>query len=333
MSTTLCLNNQGIAIRITSDDEEILSWIAFDFSAFLVPCCERPRIDFIVHRQAPPFDELPPMDEVMRTSSFVCFQKDDMRYVSYQRTVLVAYDYSLRRAHVYGADSAALYEKLYTIIISRLGEELDRMGLHRLHALGVSIGGRATLLMFPSGGGKSTTALSLLKHTSAMLLSEDSPLIDRKGMVHPFPFRLGITNGEGADEIPAAFLRQAPNGLRRKTLVNVAYFADKLERIPVKAGTLLIGKWTTAPEPRAEPAGLWMTWKTLVRDGVFGLGLPQLIEYFLTARVRDVAAKGMIGASRLYAVTRLLFGTRKYVVYLAADREKNLELIDNLLRG
>ena len=45
--------------------------------------------------------------------------------------------------------------------------------------------------MLPSGGGKSTLALRALRDEGT-LLSEDSPLLDRRGRLHPFPLRIGI---------------------------------------------------------------------------------------------------------------------------------------------
>ena len=56
--------------------------------------------------------------------------------------------------------------------------------------------------MLPSGGGKSTLALRALQEPGIGLISEDSPLLDRRGRLHPFPLRIGV-NETDADRAAA----------------------------------------------------------------------------------------------------------------------------------
>ena len=51
-------------------------------------------------------------------------------------------------------------EIVYLTILSRVSEKLDRMGIHRVHALGLEQRGRGVLVMLPSGGGKSAPFLT-----------------------------------------------------------------------------------------------------------------------------------------------------------------------------
>jgi len=99
-----------------------------------------------------------------------------------------------------------LQEIAYLFILSTVGRYLDSQGIHRVHALGVSYQNRGILLLLPCGGGKSTMALELMRRLGFSLLAEDTPLIDRRGRILPFPLRLGI-RPEQETEIPAQYFR------------------------------------------------------------------------------------------------------------------------------
>jgi hypothetical protein len=78
-------------------------------------------------------------------------------------------------------------QRHYYLIIVISGEQLDAQGLHRFHAVGISYRGLAFLVSMPPNGGKSTLAMSLLDDPEFLLISEDTPLIDLRGRIHPFP--------------------------------------------------------------------------------------------------------------------------------------------------
>jgi len=61
---------------------------------------------------------------------------------------------------------------------------------------------KSIIVLLPSGGGKSTIALRILKENDFKLLSEDSPLVDKRGDVYPFPLRIGIMEGEAEEKLP-----------------------------------------------------------------------------------------------------------------------------------
>src|SRR5205823_358414 len=112
---------------------------------------------------------------------------------------------------------------------------------HRVHALGVSFRERGILLLLPSGGGKSTMALELLRRPGFRLLGEDTPLVDRRGRLLPFPLRLGVRAGQDPG-IPAEHLRTVQRmEFGPKTLIDIDYFADRLGDA-VEPGLILIGE-------------------------------------------------------------------------------------------
>jgi hypothetical protein len=64
---------------------------------------------------------------------------------------------------------------------------------------------------------------------------------------------------------------------------------------------------------------------------VFGLGLPQVLEYFLRARASDLLSKGSIAASRLLAALRLLSKTDCYRLVLGRDLAGAADAVESVL--
>ena len=72
--------------------------------------------------------------------------------------------------------------------------------MHRIHALGISHNDEGILCILPQGGGKTTLGLSLLKkYDDVKLLSDDTVLISRDGMLIPFPVRIGLCEEDKID--------------------------------------------------------------------------------------------------------------------------------------
>ena len=273
----------GITARIECADPQILSWFEFDFRTFLTPEVAGPtHVRLIVQVEPPPQSAIPALDEVMHTPNFVCFERGDVRYVDYQGKALAIYDYEHDSGQIYCADPSLAYERLYLTLLSRIGEKLDYEGLHRVHSLGIVYQDFGCLFLIPQGGGKTTLAMSLLSHPQVKLLSEDTPFIDRQGRVFPFPFRLGVTNGEHTEPIPERFKRIAERKFGGyKVLIDLEFFRDKIASNVVRNKYLFCGRRTSGPSPRMVAIGKASALRYLTRDCVFGLGLPQVIEFFL----------------------------------------------------
>jgi len=268
----------------------------------------------------------------MHTPNFVCFERGPVRYVDYQGKALAVYDYEHESGQIYCDDPQVAYEKLYLTVLSRIGEKLDYEGLHRVHSLGIAYRDFGCLFLIPQGGGKTTLALSLLATPEVKLLSEDTPFINARGEVFPFPFRLGVTNGENADSIPDRFKRVVGRKFGGyKVLVDLEFFGDKVAATAVRNKYLFCGRWTTAPSPRMVAIGKAAALRYLMRDCVFGLGLPQVIEFFLQSGLKSCVKKAFIAASRLLASLAVVSSSRSYQLYLCQDRAKNAEMIISFL--
>jgi len=157
------------------------------------------------------------------------------------------------------------------------------------------------------------------------LMSDDTPVISQNGDIVPFLFRLGIENSSAVEAIPSRFKREASYGNKHKTLIDVRYFEEQTQRLPVKPKSLFIGFWTTSNSPQLVKAGWFTAMMFLLRDCVIGCGIPQVAEIFL--RKEDVQKKIGYAFSRLRAITRVAGRCRCYKLFLCNDPEKNAELV------
>jgi hypothetical protein len=231
---------------------------------------------------------------------------------------------------VYGMDDDLLHEIAYLFFLSTVGEHLDGRGIHRIHALGLSYHGHGILLLLPSGGGKSTLALDLLRRPGFLLLGEDTPLIDRRGWILPFPLRLGIRADQSTD-IPAQHLRT----MRRmefepKTLIDLDYIEGRIgAAAPPKL--ILVGKRYLGNVSEILPLARHRLMRSLVSNMVVGLGVYQGLEFLLERSVSELAGKVGLASSRLYNALRLLQRTSGHRFRMGRSTELNSQTLADFI--
>ena len=351
----------GTSVLVSSSNNEIHRWLRFDFSYFIEdspqanPCWKlrqdlsacgnmkhqsassvdlSPFISIKVHSEPAPENLIPPLVESMHSPEYVCYDDGPVRYVDYYGRAYVVFDYSRENARMYSLDTAFLYEKLYLLILARVGEKMDRQGIHRVHALAVSYREKATLFLMPTRGGKSTLALSLLEEPDFKLLSEDTPLVNHQGQVLPFPLKLALSRKQIPQEVPAELLREFPRDKwGTKVLLHLDYFKSKIELSKKEIGFLMVGKWLHDKNPKIEPISRLSAFATLLRDCVFGLGLPQIVEYFLRSNKKDLFNKGFIAFWRIYACLILVFKAPAYRLLLSPDINANKKMLKEFYAG
>lgn len=221
-------------------------------------------------------------------------------------------------------------EAVYLFLLSRIGRHLDRRGLARLHALAVSSPTAALALLLPSGGGKSTIALRALRDPAVRLLSEESPLLDRRGRLHPFPLRLGL--GErAAAEVPYPVRRVERMEHPPQLLVDVGAYAARVERSPRALTDLVIGRRSLGTVPRLERLPRRAAAGALLRECIVGVGLYQGLEFMLQRGVAGAAGHGRAAATRTACCGRALRDARVWRLTLGRDIDRNWELLRSLL--
>jgi hypothetical protein len=275
----------------------------------------------------PPYERIPEgTTPLVRTKDAVVYQHRGVRYYDSGGKALVIYDLRHGHAEVHSLDRDLLREKCYLLVMTRVGEELDRRGLHRIHAMGVVHGGHAVLCLMPSGAGKTTLALSLLERRDFSLLSEEVPLVSRGGRLHAFPIRIGVVEGTPL-AVPSRFLHRFRRSRRGpKVLIDTRYYADRIADV-AEPGMVLVGRRVGPGEAGVAPLSRLRGLAALMRFCVAGSGLPELLEYLLRLDLGCVGRRLLILWSRFLASVALVRRSAVYEIRLGPDHEVNAALV------
>jgi hypothetical protein len=315
----------GFRFSVHGSAEAAVDGICEDFRYF-TSGAGRDHTTVELLRERPPFDAAPPGEAVIYTPRNVVYRAEGKRYIDYHGRGLGILDEAASSLKLYSEDAELLYEAAYLFLLSRIGQALDQRGLHRLHALGVEVNGRAVLVLLPMGGGKSTLALHLMNLPGVRLLSDDSPWIDRTGRALAYPLRIGLLPGS-EQSIPAQHRRTIQRmEFGPKHLVNFSYFQDRVCG-QAEPGAVFIGARTLLPDCRIEEIGLAAALRPMIANGVIGLGLFQGLEFILQSSARELFQKTGLGFSRMRNCWQLLRRSRIYRVHLGRDAELNARTV------
>lgn len=228
------------------------------------------------------------------------------RFFDYGGRASAVYDFSLESGVVWSSERDALRELGYLFLQSRLGWELDRRGLHRVHALAVERDGRAGLLVLPSAGGKSTTALELARRPGWRLLGDDHPLIDAAtGDVLAFHGRPGL-RGPAPSWARAEHLSEFRRRVHgSKSLLDLAALEGRLAERG-RIAWVAVGTTPSGSAGSLRELGRAGVSAALAAPLVVGAGLPQVFELLWPgARLGAWAELVSVGARRTAAALRL----------------------------
>jgi len=326
----------GLRLEVEGDWPAVIQDLAQDFAWFRRPDpADGPAqgahvVVTVARRPADPerFGRIP---QSFITTRNVVYQSGSETIIDYSGAVIAVYDRARDRFHVEGEDQDLVHEATYLFLLSRIGRHIDASGRMRIHALGLSGRQGAVLVLLPSGGGKTTLALRARSAPGVRLLSEDTPILDRRGNVHPFPLRMGV-NERDRHLLPE-------DGVRRierleygpKLLVSIDALGDCIESQPQPLRHLVIGRRWLAGGGALTPVSRRSLIGPLVRDGVIGLGVAQMIEYVLREGARDFLRQGGVAASRAACCTRAITGASTWRLELARDLDQNWEALTTLL--
>jgi hypothetical protein len=328
LSDALRLDVHGIRVEVRADDPDLLGAVTADFSLLAAAApAEPPHLRLDLFGGPPPPGALPSgARRVFRTKdAVVCRAGAVQAYVSPGRS-LVVHDFARERGRLFGPDRDLLLEKTYLLLMSRLGALLDDRGLHRVHAMGVVVGGRAVLCLLPMGGGKTTLALSLMEAPGVTLLSEEVPLVSHDGRLHAFPIRLGLAGPPPANVPPELVrpFRRSRHG--PKTLVDARLFAGRIAP-SADPGLLLVGRRNARPGPAARPLATAAAMRALVPSCLLGRQLPELREYAVPLRAGPAWRAAAALGGRARACRALAVRSRAYDLELGSDRSANAALV------
>lgn len=328
------LNVHGVIARVECADAEIAARLADDFSQFhSTGPAAAPAVELALIREEPRYEGLPPIRASIHTPRNVCYDAGDLTYIDYFGKALAVYQRSRQRVEVRSTRPQLLHEIGYLTLLSRLSERLERRGLHRVHALAVAKSGRSAIVLLPSTGGKTTLALHFLQSGDGWrLVSEDSPLVDRRGRLYPMPLRLGVM----ADE-PPPFPPQFVTYFERmefgpKYLVSLRAFPGSIETQVTVPAWVFIGRRTLGKGCRISPVSRRAGFRALTSDMIVGLGLYQGLEFLLRRSTLDLLAHTRLVAGRTRAAIALLRRSRVYEIELGRDTDLNARTLSSFLR-
>jgi hypothetical protein len=333
-STTLDV--YGLRIRVGGAWPEVIESLRLDFAWFVDgpgrDGAAASDVEVEVRHGAPDFDAFGSVPAAFVTPRNVVYELGDRKVVEYFGRALSVMDRTSGRLTVQGEDRQLVHEAAYHYIVSRVGEHLDARGLTRLHALGLAGADGAVAVMLPSGGGKSTLVLRALRDERVRLLSEDTPLLDRRGMLHPFPLRIGV-NATDAAELPEGAVRRIERmEFHPKLAVELEAFGDRIERAPHPLRHLVIGHRTLGREAQLRPAVRRAAIGPLLREAIVGVGVYQGMEFVLQRGMRDTFGKLDVAARRAACCAAALRHARIWHLTVGRDRERNWAELEPLLR-
>ena len=332
-------NFHGVVVRLHAADDQLLRRLRIDYGYFLVEpaaadATGEAHLTVTAHRKTPDYDSLPALRATIYSPRNICYTQDTTTYIDYFGKALSVYDRAAKRIDIYSDDLHLLHETVFMTFLSRVGELLERRKMHRVHGLCFEKDGRAFIFMAPSGCGKTTLGMALMKRNLPLkLVSEDSPLLDRHGQVLPFPLRLGIIGErpEGVADEHVTQLNRTEG--EAKHLIAVEALGEKVATGPSRPRLLLIGDRSLGKTCVIERVGFFKGLRAMLRHLVVGVGIYQGVEFLLRTSVLDLVRMMGLFFSRLRRGVSALRQSAIYVVYLGRDRDENTDAVVKLLEA
>jgi hypothetical protein len=328
------LDVYGLGIAVGGDWPEVVDQVRLDFAWFELPAAPAPPVadvEIRIEHRAPDFDALGDGVASFVTPRNVVYQDGERTIVDYFGRAVTVVDRAAGRVVVQGEDEHLVHEAAYHFLLSRIGEHLEARGLTRLHALGMSGGQGAVAVMLPSGGGKSTLALRALREEGVRLLSEDSPLIDRRGNAHPFPLRIAVNPTDAATLPDGTVRRMDRMEFHPKLVLDLEAFSDRVESRPQPLRHLVIGRRSLGTDASLEPVSRRSAVSTLIREAIVGVGIYQGMEFVLQHGMRDVVGKVGVAANRTTCCAGVLARARVWRLTVGRDHARNWDALAPLL--
>src|SRR5215208_3807957 len=314
---------------------EVVEQVRRDFAWFESPerdLSEQPVEAVIVAEKGDPdYSRFGPLPASFVTPRNVVYQHGQSTVIDYFGEAISVFDRRARRLVVRGRNVDLVHEAIYHFVLSQASAALEARGLVRLHSLALVGKDGAVAIMLPSGGGKSTLALRGLQDKGVRLLSEDSPLMDRRGRLYPFPLRIAVNVGD-AESLPAGQTRLLQRmEFHPKLALDVEAFAHRVAEGSVQASHLVIGRRTLGTEATIERVARREALGALLREAVVGVGLYQGMEFVLQHGPRDVFGQVRPGAIRAACCAGLLRRVAVWRLTLARDPGRNWRALQPLL--
>lgn len=327
----LYLNFNDHIILVSSNEESIIGKLREEFHYFVQTQADSVQTTIDIFHESSP--ELPSMVAKKILETCTVYSIGPRQYVDYRGKALTVQDRMEDTIRIYSLDDDRLYEIAFLAIHSILGQELDKKGMCRIHALGVSLGKINAIIMLPSKGGKSTLLSHLLENPDIKIISDDMPLIDLNGRAHPFPSKISVE--EKPQDGPLSKLQWTEfkrTQYPAKWTAGLSQLKDKIETQNLHQKTLLVtGLRLSQGQSILTPVSKWKMLSPLMEHMIMGFGLPQVLEMFLKFNFTDIFKLIFHGFIRTICALQLLRRSRCFYFYMGPDRAYNAQLLLDLM--
>lgn len=313
-------------ILVEGTQESLIQKLKNEFH-FFVSLESVPHFTIDLKQENP--DRIPTLVAHKILENAVIYQMGTRQYVDYFGEALTVWDSVDEKITIQTLNEDRLFELAYLAIHSVIGQLLDRKGITRLHALAISIGKVNGVVMLPSKGGKSTLLTHLLENPEVKIISDDMPLVDHEGNIHPFPSKLGLDNiPENGVLSKLTWHKFSRAHYPPKWTASLAELKERIDADSFQNKTILIAGYRLSQgESLMTPVSKWKMIPPLIEHMIVGMGLPQVVELFLKFNFSDLLKMLIHGFIRSFCAFQLLRKSKCYHFYLGPDKAYNAQLL------
>ena len=329
MQLELIFNHHTILVR--ADEGPMLEKLRDEFHYFLGSPV--PGTKTLIKLQLGSLPAIPSMVASKHLENAVIYRLGHRQYIDYFGEALTVWDRQSQTMEIYALQLDRLYELAFLAVHSILGEQLDLQGYCRLHALGISRKKVNALIMLPSKGGKSTLLQSLIEHPEVKIISDDTPLVTASGAVWPFPSKISLERPpQGGSLKNLTWHEFKRHHYPPKWTASLSGLKEKISADCATNKTLLVaGYRLSSGKSFYLKVSKWKMPGPLFEHMIIGMGLPQILEIFLSFDWGDYLKMIKHAYYRSLCAFQLLRKAECYELYLGPDLEHNSNLVLDMI--
>jgi len=327
MTNCLNINILGFEVNIHSDSVTVLNKLSKDFKQFIKQSNNESKkvLDLKIITQEPPLAKIPLKRATFNRKRSITIDDGSIRYNNYGNELLSIFSFKNETGEIYSLNEDYLHEIAYLLILSRSGKWLDLESIHKIHACGFQYNNTNVAVSMEMGAGKSTLFCELLKTKEVSILSDDTPLVTKKGELLAFPLRVGVCE-DRLNEFSHVESQNIYKMFRKeygeKVLISLDSFENKIADISSKQ-VLMIGKRVDKDIFDLRKRSYVKTMASLFYHQIVGVGLPIIFEYFWETGIKDFVVKTKIFFKRLRAAHNLACSSHTYSLTIGNNPSRN----------
>lgn len=257
---------------------------------------------------------------------YQCGQKRAIFYVDGTALLL---DFESHKIEVYGNDRDRLREVAYSTLLSISGKEMeDKSGRHKLHGIAFEYNQKTFILSMPSGGGKSSLLLEILKRKKIALISDDTPVIDRAGKILNFPTKMSVKETSNLDEcfVKDCYPFKRFDGKTRCAL-DISRFPLFQNNDSGESKVFLCVGNRGQNDTKIEKVSKMKMGLFMIEHFLVGVGVPFIVEIYWDNSIRGYIKLVKIFISRLVTIFKLLSRSSCFSIEIGRNGEENVKHI------